>query len=224
MKRILSLAALVAVVLTFASCGKSELEIHQTFFYPQKPGGMIFYADQTKDTIRLCSLDSWTLSSTASWLTATPTQLTVPENHTSSQMLTLTCEVNTTGETRYGAINVQSHDAIGMGVTQYSWLKITSPAAFFSRNTAVTTTSTPIFYIDTDAAERDTSIVFTVYQNGATLSSPASWITPEETTFIAGEHTVKVHLAANTEGEKRSAALTLTSAGISTPITFTQSK
>ena len=43
----------------FAACDSGENEAHQTYFYPDRAGGLQLYADQTEDTLHIVSLDSW---------------------------------------------------------------------------------------------------------------------------------------------------------------------
>ena len=70
----------------------------------------------------------------------------------------------------------------------------------------------------------DTTIIFKVYQDGATLSSSAEWITPDSTSFSKGLHKIKVSYTGNNTNAKRNATLTLTSAGVSTDIIVSQDK
>lgn len=52
MKKI-TLSLLAVLALLVAACDNGSYELHQTFFYPQRPGGMVLYADQESDTVRL---------------------------------------------------------------------------------------------------------------------------------------------------------------------------
>ncbi len=128
MKKIL-FALVPCAALLFAACGDSKFEYHQTNFWPQKPQGIRVYADQQKDTIRLQSLDSWTLTSTApEWLTVTPTECNVQAGYSASTLLTLTMEKNATGQPRYASIDVKAYDKISMPVVQLPFLNIIQPA------------------------------------------------------------------------------------------------
>ena len=62
MKKLFQPLAL-GIILLLAACAESGYETHQTYFFPQYPGGMNFYADQESDTVHLISLDSWTARS-----------------------------------------------------------------------------------------------------------------------------------------------------------------
>lgn len=222
MKKLIA-SLIPCAALALASCGDSNYELHQTFFSPLKAGGMEFFADQQSDTIHLYSLDSWTLATTASWLKVTPTSLNIPQYQSADKRLDITTDINTTGETRIALINVTSNVSPSMPVIQRYWLNITQPTAYYS-NTDREATKTATFPLMLKSAANDTTIVFKVYQDGATLSSSADWITPETTTFDRGTHKVKVNFTGNNTAAKRNATLTLTSAGVSTDIVVTQDK
>ncbi len=224
MKRTL-LALLPCVALGLASCGDSSYEIHQTFFYPQYPGGKIFYADQQQDTLRLLSLDSWTLSSTASWLTVTPTSATVEPGSSNSTRLTLVTEPNTTGAVRMAVVNVNAFSQISLPVIQTTWLNVIQPEPLYDNQVREYSSTYPTkatFVMELEPAAADTAVTFRVYQDNVTLSSDASWAKAEESAFSQGQHRVRVSVDANNGSDSRTATLTLTSAGISTPIIISQ--
>ena len=206
MKKLIA-SLLPCAALALASCGDSNYELHQTFFSPLKINGMDFFADQQSDTIHLLSLDSWTLASTASWMRVTPTSMTIPQYKSADTRLDITTDVNNTGSTRIAYINVTSNVSPSMPVIQRGWLNITQPMPFYTNTDKVLTT-----------------IIFKVYQDGATLSSSAEWITPDSTSFSKGLHKIKVSYTGNNTNAKRNATLTLTSAGVSTDIIVSQDK
>ncbi len=222
------LSLLPCAALLFASCGDSEYEVHETYFYPQKPNGIRVYADQQQDTIRLYSIDAWTLTSTTpEWLTVTPTSSIAINGSAGSTRLNLDMEKNATGQPRWGYIRVQAYDQIAMPVIQYSWLNVRQPDPQYytvseDLNNNIEDTRVR-FDIQLKAQPVDTAIVFTVYQNDATLASSAEWVTISGTQFTTGQHRVKVFIAENEGTDKRNATLTLTSGGISTPINIEQS-
>ena len=67
-------------------------------------------------------------------------------------------------------------------------------------------------------------VKFIVYTDDARLSSSADWLVPAETSGFNKYEAVKVELnaEANPGTEERTATLTLTSNGVSTPITISQ--
>lgn len=227
MKRI-SLYLLSAAALFAAGCSDNDVEVHQTFFYPQRPQGMIVYADQPSDTTRLFSLDSWTLRSSApEWFTCTPDAFDVPPGYSSATLITANFQPNTTGEVRSGQIQVDNFDKIGMQVTQYSWLNVIMPAGAMlptSNAGADTQQNTEYqFEMRLKANSADTIVVFRTYRPNATISSNAEWAQPDQTSFAAARRdTVRIALQPNQTGADRTATLTLTSAGVSTPIRLVQ--
>lgn len=220
MKKIF-LTLLPCLALGLASCGDSSYEVHNTYFYPLQSSGIRVYADQQTDTIHLISLDSWTAQSSVSWMTVSPTSATASGTAFTDTRMTLTFEDNATGSIRYGAINVESYSTLGMPVFQYSWLNITRPAAVYY-TTEDDVNRKASFPMSIAAAAADTTLIFTVYQDGATLASDADWAVPGTTTFEAGTHTVPLSVAANAADSSRTATLTLTSGTVSSQITLTQ--
>lgn len=225
MKKI-TLSLLAVLALLVAACDNGSYELHQTFFYPQRPGGMVLYADQESDTVRLYSLDPWKASTQQSWLKVTPTETPMVNGEPSlSTLLTITTGTNTTGARRVGGVEVQSYDYVAMPVAQNAWLNITVPAPTYDtadgKLTAMLEADKVRFTLNAKA-DADTSVVFKVYQDGATLQSDAAWLMPEESVFDAGEHKVRLALERNNTGAPRAAMLTLTSGGVSTPVTVVQ--
>jgi len=223
--------SLLCTIALATSCGDTSYEHHQTTFYPLRSEGMILYADQEKDTTHIISYDSWTASVSDSWLSVSPTEGKVTANAYADTKLIVTAQPNTTGAVRSSYLIVNAYDQVAMPVRQYYWLNITRPAAIIT-STDVTTSKatesdyyasiTATFPMNVTAAAADTSVVFTVYRDKATLVPTDSWIKPEESTFAVGQHTVKLALEANTTAESRTGTLTLTSGGISTPIIIVQ--
>lgn len=221
-----SLILLSAIALTLGSCGDSEFEVHQTFFWPQMPGGMTFYADQMEDTTHLYSLDSWKATpSTPDWLSCSPDYLEVTPGTSLSTTMTISTTVNTTGKVRSGVIQVQSHDAVGMPVTQYAWHNVLRPEGKIP-NDATRSDLTEMradFTMELRPTVADTSIVFRTYRAGATLTTDAPWITlRKESTPLSGRDTIPFNLQPNTTGADRTGTITLSSAGVSTPIKVVQ--
>lgn len=225
MKKNLQALLPCAIALLLVSCNDSTYETHQTYFYPQAPNGMVFYADQTQDTIHVISLDSWTasISATGDWLSVNPTSGTVVNMQNSDTRLDVTTKVNDTGKVRIGYILVNGYDQVGMPVVQNYWHNITQPSAVNTSSTVITdpTERKVAFPMSLKATSADTSVVFTVYAD-AQLASEETWIKPETTSFTPGKHKVKVSVGNNATGEARTGKLILTSSGISTPILFNQ--
>ena len=78
------------------------------------------------------------------------------------------------------------------------------------------------FPMDLKYTAADTSVVFTVYQDNATLKTTDEWIHLAGETFDAGDLTVKVQVDANNGTTARNGVIRLTSGGISTDILVRQ--
>ena len=218
---------LASLTLLVASCNNDPYEVHQSFFFPQKPEGMITYADQTMDTIRLYSLDTWTASTSQSWCSVSPDKYQIRNDSlVLNTLMTITNEVNTSGARRVGYIQVKTFTDLGMRVVQNAWLNISRPEPMYSTTPEDNMDNLPankVYFLLNAQAKTDTAIVFTVYQDNATLSSSETWAVPETTTFSAGRHNVRISLEPNPTTSSRTATLTLTSAGVNTPISIIQS-
>ena len=223
-----------------SSCGDSSYEMHQTMFYPNK-GGIVLYADQTMDTIHVYSLDSWTsqpsYNNGGTWFNYSPQKATVEAGRASDTKITLTAQPNTSGKNLAGELRVFSHDQIATNVYHYSWLNVTSPSGRYVDDSGVSINTSqltmeefekvkPKFAIENiQAAATDTAVRFRTYQPGATLTSDADWLKLEGSNGsfpVADEYRVALKASANTTGATRTATLTLTSSGISTAITVSQ--
>ncbi len=216
----------VATGIALASCEGGKDEQHYTAVEKQY---VETFADQSKDSLRVLSYDTWSLTNQTDWLTVycgtQKNEITqkVPAN---TQVLTtvyFALQPNTTGKTRYAQVQVNSSygGTVSSQLMQYAFLNVQRPAPVTDSSTRVTTFTYDIVAKPVASA----SVVFTVYADGATLtSSDESWLKPEKTTgFSTGEKTtVSVAVSENTASEARTATLTLTSAGVSTPITFNQ--
>lgn len=212
-------ALMSALMMLVVSCNEGEYNVHQTFFYPQKPYGLQLYADQTSDTTNVYSVDPWTSSTTGSWFTTNP----VNSQTGFFTHITISTTPNNTGKNRQGLINIHAHETIAMAVMQSTWLNITYPAPRIN-NEVDFEDRKAIFEGLADDDEHTTQVAFYVYQDDATLVSNTPWMIPQEATFEKGYHQVKVDIAKNPEEKKRTGTLTLTSGGISSTITIVQAE
>jgi hypothetical protein len=233
MKKFFFLATLVATI--FTSCSKSEYEFHQTYFTPQEPNGKILYADQESDSTRIISYDPWTASAVfnsgvTSWFTITPTECNFKAGEQFASMrIDIQGSINNTGKIRSGHIVVKSFDTVGMLVKQTTWLNIIRP---FGEAVNYDQTGNLLpeeerymkFTGEVPSTNNQFEIEFKVYADNATLSSNVDWLIPVASTFSAGKHIVVIVANENEQTEPRVGVLTLTSNGISTPITITQAK
>lgn len=247
--RTLLLAAVALLVLAaptlLTSCDNdTPNQLHQLNFIPLQSGGRLCYADQSTDTVGLQSTDSWTLAvatpqGTPAWLTAAPESGRVEANHFVTQPLALRFSANTTGAPRTARLNVTAAAGttrtIGLPVVQLPWLDIRRPAPTVLRPTAETdtpasalTTATPVFIEPLPYKAGTVVCGFVLYDTTDpahhSLTSDASWLTlsAADATPAAGHHEVTLTFTENPDHAPRTARLALTSAGVTTYITYTQ--
>ena len=221
MKRLLPFLILV---IALTSCTEGSYERHETFFYPQRPDGQLLYADQTKDTTLIYSLDSWQATKEGEWFSITPESCEVSPTASIATKMTFTTTPNTTGKGRTGLVTIHSYHTISQSLYQTPWLNITYPFAKYNEGedkTFVTRQAT--FHLSLLSSATTSKVCFTTYAENATLTSNADWVTPEKTSFLGPKnYEIKLNIQPNKDKNPRTAQLTLTSAGISTPITIEQ--
>lgn len=217
--------SLLLLALTLVSCSEATYEAHQSFFYPQRPEGMLLYADQTMDTTSVYSLDSWKLDAEGGWFDVTPRDLTVSVGTSLFTKLTITTTPNTTGANRAGSIVINAYHTISQRIYQSTWHNILYPFARYEEgddDTYATRRATFSMSVAYDATEAE--VRFRTYSPDATLTSDVEWMQPRQTTFAeADSYSVKLTLQPNPTDTVREGWLTLSSAGISTKIKVWQS-
>lgn len=242
---VLSVFACAALIMS-CSNNKNSYELHQTNFYPVESNGIYVYADQIVDSTHVISTDNWTFTTTnASWLTAAtknhevaPFTITVPVGYIVKTGVYFAIEPNTTGKMRTGLLTATSvYEKIGtvqQFITQAPYLNISTPSCTTIEADGTTRYSFTLNGISADgktSIKTDPKITFIVYSSDATLTSSEDWITLEKDgtdkalTFEPNVlQTVNLKIGENKTGQQRSATLTLTSNGVSTPITVVQEK
>ena len=213
MKRLLFFVPCLALML--ASCGNED-EFHVTRFYET---AAVMYADQEVDSLHLQTSDNWTAQKNADWFNMSPTSGTIPQGAVMWTRIDITTTPNTTGKERIGNIMVTSYEPAGITVYQHSFLNVSWPLI------GAKSVGDEIEYVCEDiVADTVTSrqVIFTTYADGATLTSNSAWLTVSNETYPAGEHTVTYSLEPNETTEERTAVITLTSNGVSMPISVTQ--
>lgn len=230
-------AALAAVAMT--SCDSGSNEYHSTYFYPMTGNGIETYADQTVDSVRVYSTDSWTLDNSCEWVDIysagkkAPLSITIPAGYMASSRLDFQLQPNTTGEARTTIVQVKStFDKIGavtQYLTQYPFHKIISPSG--KTVTDEDGKRSYLFQMEVNAngftgADATPSLIFYPYASDATLSCPADWVMLSKMDDFAKEtkHIVTVTCTKNTTGEDRTATIKLTAGGVTTPIIVKQLK
>ena len=218
------LLPLLALVLALATCTEGSYEHHASYFYPQRPDGQLLYADQTMDTTLIYSLDSWQATKEGDWFSITPESFEVRPGVSIFTKMTFTTTPNTTGKGRTGLVTIHAYHTISQSLYQTPWLNITYPFAQYTKGEDHTfATRKATFRMALLSSATSSQVRFTTYAENATLTSNAEWVTPEKTIFLApNSYEVKLTIQPNKSKAPRSAQLTLTSAGISTPITVEQ--
>lgn len=218
------LLPLLALVLGLAACTEGSYEHHASYFYPQRPDGQLLYADQTMDTTLIYSLDSWQATKEGDWFSITPESFEVRPGVSIFTKMTFTTTPNTTGKGRTGLVTIHAYHTISQSLYQTPWLNITYPFAQYTKGEDHTfATRKATFRMALLSSATSSQVRFTTYAENATLTSDAEWVTPEKTIFLApNSYEVKLTIQPNKSKDARSAQLTLTSAGISTPITVEQ--
>lgn len=218
------LLPLLALVLALAACTEGSYEHHASYFYPQRPDGQLLYADQTMDTTLIYSLDSWQATKEGDWFSITPESFEVKPGVSIFNKMTFTTTPNTTGKGRTGLVTIHAYHTISQSLYQTPWLNITYPFAQYTKGEDHTfATRKATFRMALLSSATASQLRFTTYAENASLTSDAEWVTPEKTIFLApNSYEVKLTIQPNKSKDARSAQLTLTSAGISTPITVEQ--
>ncbi len=218
------LLPLLALVLGLAACTEGSYEHHASYFYPQRPDGQLLYADQTMDTTLIYSLDSWQATKEGDWFSITPESFEVRPGVSIFTKMTFTTTPNTTGKGRTGLVTIHAYHTISQSLYQTPWLNITYPFAQYTKGEDHTfATRKATFRMALLSSATSSQVRFTTYAENATLTSNAEWVTPEKTIFLApNNYEVKLTIQPNKSKDPRTAQLTLTSAGISTPIIVEQ--
>ena len=195
----------------------------------------IHYADETTDSLRFYTFDSWTATSQNEWITIeSDSHIDIKYDFTRRYF----CRVfvsftpNTTGKTRVGTVLVKSYDyPSAFPFVQLGLLNVTRPAL---------TNKTVDSWLDEQAGIPEVahyelidsanwtsdSICFTV-QNSWDLKfvgeTTPDWLTLDKTTDLKGKNKVYLTLTENTDTENgREATLRLTSGKVSNDIIVRQ--
>lgn len=235
MKIKLLLAALAAA-LAFTSCEDIKNEYHSTYFATSE-NAIVTYADQYVDSVHVVSYDTWSLENNTNWIKVyyksqcNKIKVDVLPGYASVSRLDLTMEPNTTGKERQTILSaVSSYDKIGtvmMPLVQMPYLNITTPKVRKETNENKETEYKFKLELTQGGLTLDRTkpyMNFTVYGDGATLTSDQTWIKPARKADFPKFQTQKVELLVETNFTKkdRKANLTLMSNGIATTIEVTQ--
>ena len=223
MKKTFLLSALAFVAMLASCTGESKQEYKVLGIQPLVTGYHMIYADQMLDSVTVSSSRSWTTVFTQDWLymDAADMNVTVPADVILQKVVKIHFEPNHTGKVRIAQMQVDNKDhQVGRLFAQTAWHNIIEPSVSFTDWEKM---ENPSFQLLLSKGAQQKTIIFTVYSAETTLSCDADWLTPEETIFAAGQHSVQLEVEANETSEMRTANITLTSSnGISTTIKVTQ--
>ena len=228
--------ALLAACVCYACDSDNDNEYHSTYFYPLSSSGIETYADQTVDSVRVISFGSSSLENNCDWCVVSsngqqaPLQITIPAGYMASSRLDFALQPNQTGRLRTNRIAVVSSygkvGTVSQVLVQYPHLNIQYPDGVISGSGSDYACKYSLSIAAAGVAPSGSKpyVKFIVYTDDARLSSSADWLVPAETSGFNKYEAVKVELnaEANPGTEERTATLTLTSNGVSTPITISQ--
>lgn len=202
-----------------AACNK-ETEFHQTRFLRPASTALPVYGDQEWDSIAFQSSESYELSTDVNWckVDEMTKSLKIPyANALVDCFAWLHFEPNTTGESRTAIVHLAAGEySLDACIIQYPFLCITSPRRY----------GEGLIPLTCEADATQATLGFTAFGNWTlTLAESVTWLQLARTQGTAGENTVTVNiLESNETAADRSAVVTLTSRGVSEPITITQKK
>lgn len=220
MKKVLGFSIAWAAVL-FAACDNKENSYNfAQIVYPGEQPASVF-ADQTVDTLRFLTTYDWSISESVDWLhiDADSTAGVVPGGFFMSGKVKVMFDVNNTGETRTGIVNLHANgETLGGVYVQYAYLDVRRPVINREGGYVLRDTANQV---------RD-SIEFRTYSDGWTLAfdgQAPTWVRLADgapATGRAGKYIVPYVLEKNPTSEERTAVLRLTSAGVSADIQIKQ--
>jgi hypothetical protein len=227
MYKVKTLLLACSLLSLFASCA-NDPERHELTPVEQP---FILYADQTIDSLRFFTYDSWTVTPQDKWISVEGnSHLDINYDYSMRYLcrVFLRFEPNTTGVTRSGTVLVQSHDySYSSPFVQLGILNVSHPAY---------TTDAPFdeygiipkvaHYELVDSAHwTSDSICFTVEDNWDLVfeGEKPEWLELDKTTNLKGRYRVNLTLVPNTDTENgREAKLKLTCGDVSNEIVVRQ--
>lgn len=227
MCKIKSLLPLCSLLLMLSACS-GDPEPHQLVPVEQP---FILYADQTVDSVRFYTFDSWSVVPSVDWITVVgQSQATIDYDYTKRYLFRVVLNItpNTSGETRSGTVLVKSYDySYSSPIVQLGMLEVQRPAytadSYLDDYGIIPKTA---HYELVDSAHWTSDSICFKVENGWELlfdGTTPDWLQLDKTTDRKGRHRVNLTLTPNTNpAEEREAKLVLKSSGISTPITVRQ--
>lgn len=229
MKRSFFAGALAGLCLTLAAGGALTSCSTDTTQHGISIDGLHgLYADQLEDSIKVLSFDTFTLTYDKSWLQVVteldPITIKIPASSRAQVTFQITAEPNTTGSRRTTTLTATTteSESVTTQFVQLPYLNVTTSTYDSKLGAFIQTINAA-----GEGKELPTaSLAFVVYDEQATLTHRAEWLTLSQTSGFTTGKSSAVTLTAekNDTGAERTDTLTLTSHGVSTPIYITQKK
>ena len=227
MYKVKSLLLACSLLSLFASC-VSDPERHEL-----SPVGssIILYADNTIDSLRFFTYDSWTVTPQNDWISVDgDSHLDIKYDYTMRYLcrVFLTIQPNTSGKTRCGTVLVESHKySYSAPFVQLGLLKVTYPVnivgTWLDEQSGIPDEA---HYELIDSAHwTSDSICFKVQNNWELtfVGDAPEWLTLDKTTDLPGKYKVNLTLVPNTDTENgREATLRLKSGDVTNEIIVRQ--
>lgn len=205
MNKLKTLLLACSLLPLLASCD-GEAERHEL---TPEVSSIIIYADETIDSLRFYTFDSWTVTPQVDWITVEGnTHLDLVHDNSMRYLcrVILNVKPNTTGKTRKGTVLVQSYDySYSAPFVQLGLFKVSHP--LFTADTWLDEQSgipdvAHYELIDSAHWESD-SICFTVHSNWNLVFADEApeWLALDNTMGLPGKHRVNLTLVPNTDTE-----------------------
>lgn len=234
MHRLLLLPTLIGLLLLGSCNSDSETNFHRLALSPTHYGEIRWYADQTTDTLRLVSTDSWHLDlayrtpADSTRLLFAPRRFDLPAATPTGQTLPLIVRLapNTLGRTLAGTLTLTAATPVLRPIEvrffQFPHHNVDYPTAQYDDATEST-----VFAENYRAADTTAYLRFTLYDRDTpthSLTSDASWLVVPDSLAQPGpgRHQVKLAMRPNLNLPARTAHLSLTAGGVTTRISYTQ--
>lgn len=218
MRNTLSLLMMLITVL-FVSCDEAEQNYHSTFIVYPETGASVLYADQTVDSLRFVTYDSWTLDLGSDWASMDEDDRTgtLLPGYYAVGFSEFAFEPNDTGKSRDCYAVLKSYGrTFRVLYRQLPFLHITHPTEFEGVFKSTVSAKT-LAYTFNFIPNSDWTMEF--------VGEKPDWVDWKDGTTLsgkAGDCKSEVVLEENKIYEDRSFTVRLTSNGISNDITITQ--
>ncbi len=218
----------------FVACDNDSYRHEITLSHPPMGTlGIYVYADQPKDSVVFATFDSYQATSDVNWITVDPERASMKIENSYWTMwgvtIPLTFEPNTTGVTRYGAVNVRNYGddwdvTVTAGYLQLGWHDVTSGSIVYETEASLYGSTYPLtasYKMTANANQVTDTLSFTVY-NTWELECESDFVKVGTLSGEEGHNVVTLTFNENESEEDRTADIFLKSSGATTKITLTQ--